>query len=48
MPDQPSNFSLKLKELRERAGLTQPQLAEKAAVSRANFSDLEHVAQHAR
>jgi len=36
-----SNFGQRLRELRERAGLTQPQLAEKAGMSKAGVADLE-------
>src|SRR5262245_29005878 len=34
-------FAARLKELREGAGLTQPQLAEKAGLSKAGVADLE-------
>jgi transcriptional regulator with XRE-family HTH domain len=36
-----SNFGKRLKELREQAGLTQPQLAERANLSKAGIADLE-------
>ena len=36
-----SRFGLRLKELRELAGLTQPQLAEKAGMSKGGVADLE-------
>lgn len=35
------NFGLRLKELREQAGLTQPQLADRAKLSKAGVADLE-------
>jgi putative transcriptional regulator len=38
---EPSGFGGRLKELRSRAGLTQPQLAERAGVSKATVADLE-------
>ncbi len=34
-------FGVKLREFRERAGLTQPQLAERAGLSKAGVADLE-------
>src|SRR3954462_15071892 len=37
----PSGFGGRLKELRTRAGLTQPQLADRAGVSKATVADLE-------
>jgi transcriptional regulator with XRE-family HTH domain len=36
-----SKFGMRLKELREQAGLTQPQLAEQAKLSKAGIADLE-------
>jgi transcriptional regulator with XRE-family HTH domain len=36
-----STFGRRLKELREQAGLTQPQLADKAKLSKAGIADLE-------
>jgi DNA-binding XRE family transcriptional regulator len=39
MPDH--NFGLKLKELRERAGFTQPVLAQMAGLSKGGLADLE-------
>jgi transcriptional regulator with XRE-family HTH domain len=40
VPDD-NQFGLRLKELREAAGLTQPQLAEKAGQSKAGIANLE-------
>jgi transcriptional regulator with XRE-family HTH domain len=36
-----NQFGIRLKELREQAGLTQPQLAEKAGMSKGGVADLE-------
>jgi transcriptional regulator with XRE-family HTH domain len=36
-----SNFGPRLKELREQAGLTQPQLAERAGLAKAGIANLE-------
>jgi transcriptional regulator with XRE-family HTH domain len=41
MKDESNRFGRRLKELREQAGLTQPQLAERANLSKAGIADLE-------
>jgi transcriptional regulator with XRE-family HTH domain len=41
MADSSNLFGRRLKELREQAGLTQPQLAERANLSKAGIADLE-------
>jgi transcriptional regulator with XRE-family HTH domain len=41
MKDASNRFGRRLKELREQAGLTQPQLAERARLSKGGIADLE-------
>ena len=41
MKDESNRFGKRLKELREQAGLTQPQLAERAKLSKAGIANLE-------
>jgi transcriptional regulator with XRE-family HTH domain len=41
MKDSSNQFGKRLKELREQAGLTQPQLAERANLSKAGIANLE-------
>ena len=41
MKDESNRFGKRLKEVREQAGLTQPQLAERANLSKAGIADLE-------
>jgi putative transcriptional regulator len=41
MPDVDKSFGLRLKELRTAAGLTQPELADKAGIAKSSLANLE-------